>query len=470
MSVTEIDFTTDRVAGWQADDQPAVYHTTDLGNAERLVAEHGRDLLFVPGPGWHAWDGRRWRRDTDGEVMRRAKLTVRAIAAEAAAVDDDEARKRLLRHALESEREPRLRAAVSLAASDREVIVDAEQLDADPLLLNVANGIIHLRAGELVKHSRSALLSKLVPVTYDPTAKAPRWTDFLRRIFAEDDELIAFVQRAVGYSLTGLTVEQILFLLYGTGANGKTTFVETLRALFGEYGQQTPAETFLERRETIPNDLARLPGVRFVAAVETGEGRRLNETMVKRLVGGDTIAARFMRSEWFEFEPCFKPWVATNHKPVIRGTDEAIWRRIRLVPFTVTIPEGERDPNLRDKLLDELGGILAWAVDGCLAYLHEGGLGKPEAVTRATAGYRGDMDLLGTFLGDCCLLGDTYKAKAGDLYREYGSWCDRSGERDRLSQQSFGRSLTERGFHSHRNGRGRWWTGIGLLTTDGDEP
>jgi putative DNA primase/helicase len=274
------------------------------------------------------------------------------------------------------------------------------------------------------------------------------------------------LQRAIGYTLSGSTTEQVLFLLWGSGANGKTVTLETVRALLGEYGQQTPAETFLERRETIPNDVARLRGARFVAAVETPEGRRLNETMVKRLVGGDTMAARFMRGEWFEFSPSFKAWIGTNHKPVIRGTDEAIWRRIRLLPFTVTIPEAERDGELAAKLLAELPGILRWALEGCLAWQADG-LGAPPAVEAATADYRRSMDVLGDFFDDVCVLHPDAKAKAGDLYAAFVGWCDRNGERERLTKQAFGRRLTERGFQSKRDGRARWWLGLGLAT-DGE--
>jgi putative DNA primase/helicase len=446
--------------------EPKTWPLTDLGLSERLVSEHGGDLRFVPGGGgWHAWDGVRWRRDTSGEVMRRAKMTVRAMEAEAAALEDDSARKRLLAFALRSEAEARLRAAISLAESDEDVIAEPDELDASPLLLNAENGVLHLESGDLLAHDRALLLTKLAPAEYDPSAEAPRWQAFLERIFAGDRDLIGFIQRAVGYSLTGLTREQVVFILYGSGANGKTTFVEAIRALLGDYAQQTPAETFLERRDTIPSDIARLRASRFVAAVETPEGRRLNETMVKRLVGGDTVTARFLRQEWFEFVPRFKAWIATNHRPVIRGTDEAIWRRIRLVPFTVTIPEKERDPELRVKLLGELPGILRWAVEGCGDYLRDG-LGEAEPVKAATAAYRSDSDLVGSFIEELCVVRPDVKAKAGDLYAAFVAWCEQAGERERLTQKAFTQRLTERGFESKRDERARWRLGIGLAAEE----
>jgi len=456
------------VAEAPADEQNVAIRTnlTDLGNSERLVAEHGQDLRYSPGFGWLIWDGRRWRRDDDGAVTRAMADTVRGLYAEAAELDDDK-RKRLIAHALKSEQEGRLRAAVTLAATNRRVIVRNSELDADPYLLSVCNGTVDLRTGKLAEHSRAHLITKAAPVEFHEHAEAPTWHAFLDRVFDNDSELIQFVQRAVGYTLTGSTNEQVFFIACGPGANGKTTFLETLRAVFGEYGQQTPTETFLERRDGIPNDLARLPGARFVAAAEVGEGRRLSEALVKRLTGGDVITARFLRAEYFEFTPVFKAWIATNHRPLIRGTDEAMWRRIRLIPFTVTIPESERDPELPAKLRAELSGILRWAVDGCLEWQRRG-LKSAAAVTGATGSYRQDMDVLGVFLDECCEIDPEFKVPAGELYRAYREWCDESGERERLSQRAFADRLEERGFTASRTKDKRWRIGLRLRVT-GDE-
>jgi putative DNA primase/helicase len=326
--------------------------------------------------------------------------------------------------------------------------------------LNVANGTLDLKAGTLHPHRREDLLTKLTPIRFEPAASAPSWDAFLLGIFDGDTGLIRFVQRAVGYSLSGSTREQVLFLAHGSGANGKSTFLETIREAAGEYAQQAPPEMFLEQRAgTIRNDVARLPGARLVTAVETGEDRRLAEPLVKQLTGGDMVAARHLYRDYFEFGPQCKAWLATNHRPEIRGTDEAIWRRIRLIPFTVTIPEDERDPNLLETLRAELPGILAWAVAGCLDYLQHG-LGAPEAVTAATAGYRADMDVIGTFLDECCVLGTHARAKAVDLYQTYITWADAAGERDRLTKKDFGQRLAERGFAKERDMHARWWRGV----------
>jgi putative DNA primase/helicase len=437
------------------------FHLTDGGNAQRLVVRHGADLRYVyPWESWLVWNGQRWQRDDTGEPASRMKETMRAFLDEVRAVDDDGLRKKLIKHALDSESAARIRAALWSARSEAGIPVLPEHLDAHPMLLNVGNGTVDLATGTLHPHDRAQLATKIASVDYNPDAAAPKWEAFLERVLPDPD-LRAFVQRYVGYSLTGLTTEQVIAILYGPGANGKSVFVETIRAALGDYGQQAPAETFLERRDTIPNDVARLRGARFVAATETAEGRRLNEALVKRMTGGDTMVARFMRGEWFEFPATFKVVLATNHRPEIRGTDEAIWRRIRLVPFTVTIPPAERDQTLGAQLRDELPGILAWAVAGCLDWQRDG-LGSAEAVTAATTAYRGDMDLLGDFLDECCDLSPDAQCRAADLYACFTGWADRNGtpKTDRLSQQAFGRRLSERGLVQHRTKSARLWLGI----------
>jgi putative DNA primase/helicase len=438
---------------------------TDLGNAERLVAKHGRDLRYVPAVGWHVWDGRRWQLDRDGEITRRMKTTVRSIDADVTAADDAAERKRLRAHATRSEARNKIESAIALAKSEADVVVTVDRLDADLMLLNVANGVVHLKAGELVEHEPDLLLTKLTPVKFDPNADAPRWHAFLKEIFLDDTDLIGFVKRAVGYTLTGLTREQVLFFLYGSGENGKTTFIETLRALFGEYAAQTPADTFVERpNDKASHELARLPGTRFVTAVETGEGRRLNETLVKRVTGGDIITARHLYKEFFEYLPAFKVWLATNHKPDVRGVDRAIWRRIRLIPFDATFPEGIRDEHLGEELLGELPGILRWAVDGCTEWL-ERRLDTPSSVKVATAAYQAESDVLAPFLDECCVLEPGARITTSELYLSYTKWADSSGERP-LTKTALGKELRKRGFDEWRTTKERGWAGLRLRHED----
>jgi putative DNA primase/helicase len=443
-----------------AEDEPLPM--TDVGNGQRLVARYGHALRYChPWSKWLAWDGARWRLDDTGAVWRMAKHTARAIFQEAADVKSVELAKKLGAHAIRTQADGKLAAMIHQAESEPTIPVLPDDLDADPWLCCVANGVIDLRTGELGEHDRDLLITKYAPVMYDPQARCPVWDQFLYRILDGNTELIAFVQRAVGYSLTGVTRERVLFFLHGTGSNGKSTLIETARSLLGEYAQRTPTDTLLAKRENaIPNDVARLRGARFVSAVETEEGKRLAEALVKDLTGGDTIAARFMRGEWFDFKPSFKIWLGTNHKPVIRGTDNAIWNRIRLIPFTVTIPENEQDPQLANKLQAELPGILAWAVRGCLAWQRDG-LGMPTEVRAATESYRADMDVLAAFLQDSCIVDPQATVAARALYEAYKRWCEDTGEHA-ITQRRVGQSLSERSFERLHGEHGWSWRGLRL--------
>jgi putative DNA primase/helicase len=354
---------------------------------------------------------------------------------------------------------------IRLATSEPGIPVLLEQLDADPWLFNVVNGTIDLRTGILRPARREDLITKLAPVIYDPDARCPTWERFLQQIMAGNTALITFLQRAIGYGLTGVTSEQVLLLLYGTGANGKSTFLEVLRALFGDYARQAEFATFLARTsDAVRNDLARLAGARFVTAVEAASGRRLDEALIKQLTGGDPITARFLYQEFFEFTPQFKLFLATNHKPVIRGTEHAIWRRIRLIPFEVTIPQAQQDRTLPDKLRAELPGILAWAVQGCLAWQRDG-LPMPTEVHQATETYREEMDTFGLFLADYCIVDPTdptRRATTGELFDAYLTWCRQNGEHFQLTKTHFGMRLGERGLTPIRLGKERGWAGIAL--------
>ena len=451
-------------------DRRGAFPLTDLGNAERLIALHGDDLRYVATWGrWYVWDGRRWQADRTGEAERRAKLTVRRILADAADVDGRDERRDMTQHALRSEASARIRGMLELARTERDVAIHHEVLDADPWRLTVLNGTLDLRAGKLLPHFRDDLITKLAPVIFDPNAVCPRWHSFLVRVLGGDPELVDFAQRAVGYSLTGDTREQCLFVLHGAGANGKTTFLEVVRELLGEYAYQADIATFLERKiDGGPrNDVAGLVGARFVTSSEVGEGKRFNESLVKHLTGGDTISARFLYQEAFEFRPKFKLWIGANHKPVIRGADDGIWRRLRLVPFTVRIPDDEQDGHLREALRAELPGILTWAVEGCQRWL-EDGLRVPEPVRAATESYRQESDELGQFLDGCCESVAGAPVQASALYHAYVTWCGRNGVHD-LSQTAFGRKLSDRGITVRQMGRGndRRAYRIGLRLVDG---
>jgi len=445
------------------------FNHTDLGNARRLVAQHGQDMKFCYTWGcWFLWDGIRWVKDTTGGICRLAKNTVASIYTEAAnAVDRDE-RKAIAKHAAKSESEARINAMIALAESEPGITVTPDQMDDNPWLLNCLNGTLDLQKGILLPHNREDLITKLAPIEYDVNAECPTWIKFLKQILKNSEGLITFLQKAVGYCLTGDTREQVLFFLFGIGANGKSTLINIMMALLGDYAMQTPTETLmLADRGGIPNDIARLKGARFVAAVEAGEGRRMAEVLVKQLTGGDKITARFLHQEFFEYVPQCKIFLAANHKPVIKGTDQAIWRRIKMLPFTMTIPEEQQDKQLLNKLKAELPGILAWAVKGCLVW-QKSGLGTPEEVTAATAGYRAEMDVIAGYIDEKCHINPAATAQAGEIYGSYCQWCRDNGEKEQ-SQRKFGGALTERGFQRARGVGGRFlWRGIGLSDIPGE--
>jgi putative DNA primase/helicase len=352
-------------------------------------------------------------------------------------------------------------------------LASPDEFDADDWLLNLENGVLNLRTFEFMPHNPNLKLTKSAPVTYDPNADCPKWKAFLQRIFNNNERLIRFVQRAVGYSLTGSTREQCLFFLYGTGANGKSTFLEVIRALLGDYAVTAEFSTFVaDRKSSVRNDIARLHSARLVTAIEVGEGKRFAEELIKTLTGGDTVAARFLYREFFEFKPRFKVWLAANYKPEIRGTDYAIWRRIRLIPFTVTIPPEEQIPNLAEQLKEELSGILNWALEGLRDWLANG-LQPPPEVTEATEAYRAEMDIVGLFVQDACVTDPKAVTPSKTLYEAFREWCAENGY-EPFGQTAFGRRLAAKGFShilTYVNGRRcRCWVGIRLRSDADPQP
>ncbi|MBU4399979.1 MAG: hypothetical protein KKE86_11670, partial [Planctomycetes bacterium] len=454
----------DATPEWAPTAEPVVigadFPLTDTGLAERFAAKHKENVRYCyPWKSYLVFDGRRWDRDSAAQVEQFAKETVRSILREAADEGDDDARKALVKFARQSESALRRSAMLRLAQSETGIPIKPDVLDRDPWILNCPNGTIDLQTGELRQHRRENYLTKLCPTEYDPAALCPTWLKTLDRCFSQDYELIDFVQRFAGYFLTGDVSEQSLCIWYGVGANGKSTILNSLMEMMGaDYSMKAGGDLLMTKRnESHPTALTDLAGRRFIAAIETAEGHKLAETLVKELVGGDPIRARRMREDYWQFDPTHKVVLACNHRPIVRGTDIAIWRRIKLVPFGVVIPPDERDKQLPAKLRDELPGILAWCVRGCLDWQRIG-LGEPAAVINATAEYQSAEDVLLNFIGECCTQGDVL-VRASNLLAAYKEW---SGDKY-MTAKRFGRMLNERGVERYTN-NGVWYRGIGLTT------
>lgn len=439
------------------------FDMNDFGLGERFVHHCGDKARYCKAWGtWLLWDGKRWRPDSTGEVEEWGRQVIRRIPEEALNVQEDEVRSKILKFAAFCCRRNSLDNMLRMAQTMPGIPVTPDQLDNDIWLLNCQNGTINLKTGKLQEHNPNDMITKITDTEYTPGATAPIFKKFLNRIFAEDQELIEFLKRAAGYSLTGSTSEQVLFPCWGSGANGKSTLINIICSAIGDYGTSTPMSTFVDRQAgAATNDIARMKGLRLITALETNTGGQLDEGTIKLLTGSDPVTARFLHKEFFEFMPTFKFWLGFNHKPVIKSQDHGIWRRIKLIPFEETISDDEKDKDLPEKLKKELPGILAWMIEGCLEWQRVG-LKCPHVVEAATDEYRSDMDIFGDFLNTYCVQGSNYKVTSSLLYQKYRDYCYESGLRP-LSAKKMSAAMKERGFKT-LEGRSRsyYWIGIDI--------
>ena len=451
--------------GGQVDILPKLYSFDDTGNADRFIDMFGQDMRYnYAEKSWLYWDGRRWAYDMDGAAARAADCSVSAMSAELEFYEQQEndTAKTFSKHIKYSRSHKGKKALIDEAQHRTPVL--PHQLDKHLMAFNTPNGTLSLKTGELAAHDPKWLITKMATVEYTDTADHPLWDSFLLDIFGGDRDLIRYVQKAVGYSLTGRTDEQCAFFLFGTGRNGKSTFLDVIREIMGDYAMNIQPETLMVRSSQssgISSDIARLKGARLVTSVEPNEGVRINEGLLKQLTGDDTVTARKLYCNEFEFKPEFKLWMATNHKPIIRGTDTGIWRRIHMIPFTVQIPSDKIDRQLKDKLRREYAAIMHWAVEGCLLWQNEG-LQMPRAVMEMVREYRREMDVVSAFLEDRCELADYASAQATSLYCAYTAWCDANNEY-KMSNTKFGIELAKR-YAKKRCPDGWYYIGIRLLT------
>lgn len=358
---------------------------------------------------------------------------------------------------------------ITLAEKDKRVVVGSELFDSDSDLINCRNGTVDLRTGKLLEHNREHFITKLAPVAYHSQAQAPRWNSFLNRVLPKD--LQEYLQTAVGYSAIGEIYEHILMILYGTGANGKSTFVEAIRPVMGDYAYRTSTESLMVSKNGGGNatpDVANLRGKRLVTASESSENHTLAESLIKDLTGGDMISARQLYSDPIQFKPTHTLWLSTNHKPLIKGTDTGIWRRIKLVPFTRAIPENEQDKKLLENLKEEQSGILNWIIDGAMKYA-EHGLVDPKQVREATDEYRYELDRAAQFIDECCSVDVHFTVPKQQLYNAYVEWVTNAGAYERPEKRKhFADKLVTKNFLPDKSNGVSIWRGLKLKGDNAD--
>lgn len=438
---------------------------TELGYARRLIEVRGGELRYIPAwRRWLVWDGGRWAHDTTGKAARWMKIIARGITSDALAIDDDTQRRAALSLARRGESAAGVNGALTLAGTEKEIALDPADLDKDPCLLNCANGTLDLRTGELRAHDPADLITKMTGAAYDPDAEGPAFTAFLERV-QPDPRMRDYLARLIGHALEGRVLEHILPIFHGDGANGKGTFTGAVLAALGDYADAADPDLLNARTfDAHPTGVADLFGLRLAVLHESDAGRRLAEATVKRLTGGDRLKARRMREDFWHFEPSHTFFMLSNHKPVVTGQDEGIWRRLRLVPWDVVIPAEERDDRLGEALRAETGHVLAWLVRGYQDWRADG-FADPDQVTEATAAYRAGSDDLGRFLDQQTIAGPGFHVRSSELYAAWVKWCATEGV-EAGSNKAFTERLQNRGFDTQRSRVGIIWTGLGLTEED----
>ncbi|MBM9604215.1 DNA primase family protein [Desulfopila inferna] len=451
-------------AGETTEQQKSDFNLTDLGNANRLVEQFGDKIKYCStSRKWIVWNGKSWENDENATVSKLVREVVKNLYKEAQQAEDEVTRTKIAKHAMRSEHVNRIRAITALAMDDHRIRIKTEELDSNTWLLNCTNGTVNLRTGQITFHDPNDFITKMVPVDYDANSACPNFLKFLSQIMAENVEMLQYLQRFLGYTLTGNTREQCFHIFWGNGSNGKSTLLNLWTKLLSDYAKQAQPESFLDTNKgNINNDIARLNGARLATTTEPDDNQYLAEGILKQTTGSDTMTARFLRKEYFEFKPQFKLIMTTNHKPNIKGKDFGMWRRVRLVPFEITIPPHEQDQDLEEKLNSELPGILAWAVRGCLDW-QKNGLGLPKVIADANAEYRQEMDVVGRFIEDCCTVGTDERVSSQILFTLYSGWCRQQGE-SLKTKVAFGKELKQKCFTPYRTSTERGWLGIGLKT------
>lgn len=437
----------------------------DIRNARHFAAIFGGNLLFVYGHNeWLRWSGDRWVLCDQGQEIEAAKQAAQAMMADAAAslaVDQDRGKGRV-REAVAAHNLSRLKATLELARSEPGMSTGPAELDANPMLLGVGNGVVDLKSGALVANRPDMLISRHCGADFDPAATCPRWHQFLTELFAGDQATIDAVQRLLGYTLTGLNTEEIIIFCVGFGANGKSIFGNVAHRIAGSYSKVAPHSLLAARRRDDHGprgDIAMLEGARLVSVNELPGGMQLDEQAVKALAGREPISARELYEEYRTFDPRFTVWVRTNHRPIIKGDDDGIWRRIVVLPFRQTFEGSRCDKHLEAKLWAERDGILRWMIDGASRYLASSSFALSPAILAEQRQYRRESDLLGEFLIDCTVVDPAGRVLDKELFGRWRIWCDVNGHKAG-TKPTFTRRLAERGFPISRSNGDRFYSGV----------
>ena len=433
----------------------------DTGNADRFIDRYGNlyKYSYIANK-FYIYDGMKWKIDDKGSIRKLIDEMIESIKDEKIIHGDDvteeEAREFFQKYYKKTRGTQAKKNIMNELMHRRPATPD--DFDRDDMLINVANGYIDLTSRELYKHDINKMFSQITNTDYTEKMQPAVWLDFLNDIFAGDQEVIRYIQKALGYSLTGSTREQIMFILFGKGRNGKSIFVEVISEILGDYSNNMQAKSLMvKKNDNVNTDIARLSKARFVTSSEPNEGFRFDEGLIKQLTGGDKVTARFLYAEEFEYTPKFKIWVSTNHKPIIRGTDDGIWRRLVLIPFDVQIPEEKVDKDLKYKLLREAPAILNWMAEGAYMWMQEG-LAMPKKLKEASKAYRNEMDVIEQFIEDECKRVDDAKVKANELYELYKRWANENGNY-KMSNKDFGQKMKEK-FKYKRLKTGMYYFGI----------
>ena len=439
---------------------------TDVTNSEYFLKAYGDVIRYCYS--WKRfifWNGAYWESDSRPRVGPMCKHFIHKMYRGLRFISDTKLKIAFERHLIKSESFRRIQALEGLLKISDEILISEDELDKDIYLLNVKDLTLNLKTGKGNQPNAKQFLTKQSRFIFNKDAKCPIWGMFLMQIFNKDISLIHYIQKAMGYALSGDTSEQCMFILWGSGANGKSTFLNTILKLMGNYACNTSIETFMKKHNEHSNDLARLKGMRLVTTSEVEQGQTLSESLIKIATGEDEITARFLYGEYFSYTPTFKIFMATNHMPKIRGADNGIWRRVKMIPFNVTIPPDQRDKHLSEKLLAENSGILNWLLQGYKSWVKEGLSDEPSVIKNANEQYRMDMDVVGNFINDCFELDASLNLRIHTklLYDTYIKWCTRNNERV-MSQKWLSMRVFEKGFQRKRtNGQSLW---LGLILKD----